>query len=435
MVPRSPARMLSLPLLAVLALCAASPARAATPQEFGGMRFEIAEGWTRRDARDGVILQRSFVTTDSRGGRRTGTALIQLSVAKPAQGVPLPAAFAQFIAGGLPELTRERAMLKGQGITTNGHAILFEERCCARRDGVRLSGNFVGIATPAGHHFSQLVMMNLERDQSREAEAQYEAMIRSLRLMPDDEPFRLTPPRGAGGLQGIYSYLDTGIRPNAFGGTDFYADNNITVFDPSGLYSTEIPKGDMTIQAHCQATPTDCGFYRLAGNRIERLEVRGGYGVLQHDSDDFAREGDDLKIGSHDYRRIPPIPAGTRLSGSWRYFFASAGSGAFSSGSVAVERQLVLTPDGRFTRSGFSGASSTSSIGGGTTGFTTGGNRPASAGRYEIEGYRLTLIGDDGTREVQSIFMADRGSDALLVIDGNNYLKQEPEGQRSPRRR
>ncbi|ONG48209.1 hypothetical protein BKE38_22215 [Pseudoroseomonas deserti] len=422
-------------MLAVLALCAATPAPAATPQEFGGMRFEIAEGWTRRDARDGVILQRSYVTTDSRGRRKTGTALIQLSVAKPAQGAPLPAAFAQFIAAGLPELTRERPLIKGQGITTNGHAIIFEERCCGRRNDVSLSGNFVGIGTPAGYHFSQLVMMNMERDQRREAEAQYEAMIRSLLLAPDDEPFRLTPPRGAGGLDGIYSYLDTGIRPNAFGGTDFYADNNITVFDPSGLYSTEIPKDGMTLQAHCAATPSDCGFYRLAGSQIERLEVRRGYGVLERDSDDFARNGDDLKIGSRDYRRIPPIPAGTRLSGTWRYFFASVGTGAFSSGSVAVERHLQLTPDGRFTRSGFSGASMTNSIGGSTTGVTTGSDRPVTAGRYEIDGYRLTLIGDDGAREVQSIFMADRGSDGLLVINGNNYLKQEPEGQRSSRRR
>ncbi|WP_159999080.1 hypothetical protein [Roseomonas sp. 18066] len=424
-----------LPMLAVLGLCAATPAPAADPQEFGGLRFEIAEGWSRRDASDGVILQRSFVTTDRRGRRNTGQALIQLSVAKPAQGATLQAAFAQFVAAGTPELTRERAMVKGQGITTNGHAILFEERCCARRDSVSLSGNYVGIGTPAGFHFSQLLMVNLSRDERRAAEAAFEAMIRSLLLAPGDEPFRLTPPRGAGGLDGIYSYLDTGIRPNAFGGTDFYADNNITVFDPSGLYTTEIPKDGMAVAAHCQASPGDCGFYRLAGGRIERLEVSPRYGVLARESDDFARDGDDLKIGSRNYRRIPPLPANTRLSGRWRYFFASVGAGAFGSGSVSSERLLELTPDGRFSRSGFSGASSTSSIGGGTTGVTTGSNRPVTTGRYEIEGYRLTLTGDDGAREVMSLFMADRGSDGLLVINGNNYLKQEAEGQRSSRRR
>jgi hypothetical protein len=424
-VPQPPRRLAAAGALLALLLPAA-PA-AAVPQEAAGLGFEMAEGWSCREARDGVLLQRSFVTAERRGGRSTGQALIQISAARPPQGATLATAFGQFAAAGVPELARERPGTRGQGITTNGHAMIYERRCCGRRDGISLGATYVGIATPAGFHFSQLVLINLRGEERRAAEADYDALIRSLLLAPGDEPFRLTPPRGAGGLEGAYTFLDSGVRPNAFGGTDFYADNTVTVFDRSGLYSQALPKEGLDVAGHCRARPGDCGVYRLTGGRIERLEVSGHFGLLERDTADFAREGDDLKIGGRLYRRIPPLPAGTRLDGIWRFFFASTGSSASGSASVAAERLLQLSPDGRFRRSGFSGASSTSSIGGGTTGFTTGGQRPASSGRYEIGGHRLVLTADDGAREVMSLFMADPGSDRLLVIDGSNYLKREAE--------
>jgi hypothetical protein len=122
---------------------------------------------------------------------------------------------------------------------------------------------------------------------------------------------------------------------------------------------------------------------------------------------------------------VPPFSSDTRFNGEWRYFFASSGISDASSGSIAVERFLTLTPDGRFERSGWSGASSTMDTGGGTSGVTTSSDTPISSGSYQVDGHTLTLIGPSGESEKLSIFAPDVGSDELLVIDGNNYLKQD----------
>lgn len=411
-------------LAGLLLVLSAPPLQAGTPQSFAGIQYELPEGWTQRETREGMLLERSFAEP-ARPRAAPGKALIQIARPVPAGGSDLAAAMARMVAAGLPELASERPLLRGGGITTNGHAILYEDRCCGRRNGVSLGADYVAIASGETFQLLQLVQLSLGSEQKRETARQFDALVRSLRLAPGDEPFQLRPPRGAGGLEGLYTYLNTGLRPNAFGGTDFYADNNVMLFDPSGLYSSEVPAGERNVAAHCREKPADCGFYRLTGDTIERLEVSNRYGLLTRDSQTFARRGEDLRIGETDYRRIAPLPAGTRLQGRWRYFFASSGSTATGSGSVAAERLLVLSSDGRFQRSGFSGASSSTETGGGTTGFTGGRQRPVTSGSYAIAGHRLTLTGDDGQVQVMSLFMPDKGSDKLLVIDGNNYLRQD----------
>ncbi|MET0208469.1 MAG: hypothetical protein ABW220_05475, partial [Burkholderiaceae bacterium] len=159
--------------------------------------------------------------------------------------------------------------------------------------------------------------------------------------------------------------------------------------------------------------------------KIEMRAVADGFGTIEVETKPFARKGDDLLIDEGDYRLLKPFPAGTTLNGTWRYFFASSGTTALSSGSVSSERILTLASDGTFRRTGWSGASVTSDAGGGTTGLTTGSARPAASGRYKISGHMMTLTGDDGRTEQLSVFAPDRGSDKLLVIDGSNYLKRE----------
>ncbi|MGO7785634.1 hypothetical protein ACC717_36975, partial [Rhizobium ruizarguesonis] len=80
---------------------------------------------------------------------------------------------------------------------------------------------------------------------------------------------------------------------------------------------------------------------------------------------------------------------------------------------------------GTFELAGWSGASMTNEIGGSQSCFTTSSNRPGASGRYKLSGYRLYLTDLSVKTETMSIFEPDKGSDGLLVINGNNYLKDD----------
>jgi hypothetical protein len=253
--------------------------------------------------------------------------------------------------------------------------------------------------------------------------------VHSLRPTPDDRPFELVAPEDGGGLDGVYTHLDTGLRPNTFGGMDFHARSRVMLFDSSGLYSRRIPRGDGGIRTHCKAHPTDCGTYRLtAGGSagIELTKVLNGFGVLKTDSKPFERTDKTLKIGKAKYRPVPPLPRGARFDGVWRYSFASSGSG----GSVSAERTLTLTRDGRFIRTGWAGATSSNESADSRSTVTTSSGRQVDRGRYEIDGFRLVLTGEDGRSETSTIFRPDGESDGLLIINGANYLKRKADEKR-----
>ena len=202
------------------------------------------------------------------------------------------------------------------------------------------------------------------------------------------------------------------------------------MFDRSGLMSRVVPPAAQDVPAYCRDEPFDCSTYRLLGggffskpDHIETIEASSRYGILTRTNETFAHDGDGLKIGGLTYRHLPPLPKGTRLSGSWLYTYAAAGSMAMSSGGIAIQRGLSLGSDGHFSRTGWSGVSTTNESGGTTTGFTSSHKAPAQSGRYEIDGYHIILTGDDGTAETMVLFEPD-GSDKLLTINGDNYLKQ-----------
>lgn len=428
--PLRAAAALAAGLLAALPAAAGIEAPApATPAEppplrYEGSLFQLPPGWGPIPNATGpnYMVQRNF-PGDARG-RGRGGAIIQIAPPVAAPAERLDAVFEQATRS-LPELADKRPTLRREGETVNGHRMRYDTRCCGTRNGASLANETVAIATGRAIHVLMLVTVNLRGDDRRAAEADFDALVRSFRPTEADRPFGLQPVPGGGGLQGVYTHLDTGLRPNAFGGLDFYAESEVLVLDPSGLFSDTLPNGGRDLAAHCRETPRDCGTYRLAGGQLERRQTGSRFGLIEIERDSLAREGRDLRIGDTLHRFVPPLPADTRLEGRWRYFYGSAGSTAFSSGSVAVERHLLLTRDGRFQRSGFTGASSSSDMGGGSSGVTVGSQRPAGQGRYRIEGYTLTLTGDDGQRQVFSLFMPERDSDAVLTIDGSNYLKRD----------
>ncbi|KQQ29239.1 hypothetical protein ASF53_18515 [Methylobacterium sp. Leaf123] len=406
-----------------LLLAAGLPARAAEVT-LGSSRFELPalfEGWTRREAGDGLVFERVFEPTTSRG--RKGAALLIVAKAKPASG-RFDDTFSAFIRSFKQIPPGEKPLTARTGETLDGHRIRVEQRCCRTTDGLRMTAWHIGIATQTSEHFLMLLTLQLEREQQNPIREGFEALVGSYRPAKDDRGLVLAPARNDGGLDGLYTRTKTQLRPNAFGGMDFTADQDTLLFDKGGLYTTELPRdGDMT--AHCRSEPQSCGTYALKGgwfsaNRIERVAVEDGFGRITRSSEAFSRTKGGLTIGGNTYFAVPPFADGHRFDGMWNHSFGSSGA----TGSVGGTHNLALTPDGRFTREGGVGFSSTGGATGGGTVVAGHSQRPVRSGRYAVSGYRLTLTDDAGASETLSLFAPDWDSDTLLVIGGANYLKQ-----------
>ncbi|PDS42350.1 hypothetical protein CO668_24660 [Rhizobium anhuiense] len=401
------------------------------PADIGGLTVTLpdaASGWRKAAKGNLFMLQKDFPETDD---DKRGSALIQITKPLPAARNSLQAGMKTFVAT-LPDMAKEDILIKHYGVTVNGHDIRVEERCCVHQNNVSINQIVVGIAGDKRQAYLQLVLLNVTGDRSKGAEADFAALVRSVKLDPSDRDFDLVPASGDGGLDGVFTHLDTGIRPNVFGGMDFYSDSTISMFDREGRFSTELPKGGRSIGEHCKETPTDCGLYKLAGGgffssagSIEMRSVTSAYGTIEIETKPFSKKGEDLVISDADYRAVPPFDEGTTLDGEWVSTFASSGMTATSSGSVASSHTLTLRRNGTFERTGWSGASMMNEIGGSRSGVTTSGNRPGASGRYKLSGYRLDLTDADGRTESMSIFEPDKASDGLLVINGNNYLKDD----------
>lgn len=414
----------TLPLLAVLAVGTVTPTAGAT-LTLGASSLEVPtafEGWTRKDAPDGVLFQRLVEPAGPRG--RKGFAIVLVNAPKPASA-SFDQAFAAFTHT-LRQVPAEKALVTQDGSTLDGHRIHVEQRCCRSTDGVVMNVWHVGVLSPGREQYLMLLVMGLEREAEAPIRDAFQAMVRSLRPSAVDRGFALARASGDGGLDGLYTRTVTGLSPNVFGGVNFIAHQETLLFEPGGLYATEVPR-DGDLAAHCRTTPQECGTYAVKGGglfgratRIARLVVETPFGMVRRTDEPLVREGETLKIGDTAYQHVRPFPAGQRLAGTWTHTWGTSGP----TGSVGGTHTLTLTADGRFTRDGFTGFAT--GMGPSSTGANVVGNtvRPSQAGRYAVEGYRLTLTGEDGRSEALSLFAPDAGSQKLLVIGGANYLAQ-----------
>lgn len=192
------------------------------------------------------------------------------------------------------------------------------------------------------------------------------------------------------------------------------------VFRPDGYVYTREPERGLDDAACDRLRPSGapvCETYRVAGGRITIGSER---------PQSFARSGRTLVIDGEVYR---PLTAarGLRLNGEYRAFSYVRTSGG--SGGIAIERAMRFTRAGRFTRSGFAGASvlltDTGSPSGDAIAGVTVSSRSENRGRYRLVGPNtLELRYDDGTRERVFIFLPDGPSarPKALHIAGADYL-------------
>lgn len=385
-----------------------------------GARLDLPEGWRRSAAGNSLQLTRSF--PEAADGRGSGQATI-LIVGPAAEAASRFDANFDMIRAAVPELADEDPTTEADGLTTSGHRFRLDERCCFRREGVSFGQAVVGIGDRRRQIFLVMMTAGLRGDNRERAEAEFAEIVRSLRLNPGEDGFALITRAGDGGLDGVYTHLDSGLRINPLGGMDFVSESDIIVFDPKGLFAEELPTGGVTVSEFCAEKPEVCGLYAAKGNRITLRRVANAYGLLDSETLSLARDGADLLIDDASYRHLPPFAPDSRLDGTWSATWAMTGGGVGSSTSMASERSLTLRRDGRFERRGWFGATTSTEIGDSRSGVSVSGDRDVTRGRYRLDEYTLSLRSDDGTVEMLGIFAPDDGSDDLLVIDGANYLK------------
>lgn len=408
---------LRLYLVSVLLAAGCAGPAVAEDIRLGDARFTAPDGWTEQRVEQGILFTREFA---SDGSNDPAAAMIQV-VHSADHREKFDANFDSMVrwTEGMAAL---EPMIADAGETASGNRIRVEYRCCTERNGVSIGQTIAGIAGDTEQLLAGLIFMNVSSDEQAGADESFAALVRSIRF-GEASPGPLAPRPDDGGLEGVFSRPEIGVLPNMFGGIDVNADTAILVFDKSGLYSTSIPTQD-ELSVHCAARPLDCGSYAVTGGgwfggarTIEMRSVANEYGMVDTEIMPLEMVGRDLRIDGADHFLLPPFAKDTRLAGSWTHIWASSGMGAGTSGSVAVEQSLVLDREGRFTREGWSGA--TTSAGG----VSVSTRRAAQTGTYMIEGYRLVLTPDDGPSETHSIIAPDTGSEALLVINGSNFLK------------
>lgn len=99
-----------------------------------------------------------------------------------------------------------RPLRHGEGVTVNGHRILWELRCCNSSKAVGMTEWDVGIGAPGRNVLLKLLMVRMADEDEKAAVASFQGMVRSLRPVATDRAFALDPAPGP--PRGSYTRLD-----------------------------------------------------------------------------------------------------------------------------------------------------------------------------------------------------------------------------------
>jgi hypothetical protein len=159
----------------------------------------------------------------------------------------------------------EDPLIDETGSTADGHEMLVQYRYCGEMKGLDVDLSSVAVGSPQRQAYLQLVMLNLADERQDQVEQTFAEVVRSLRLTSEDKGFSVAPQPGDGGLDGVFTYLRTGLSPNVFGGLDFTADSELRLFSPSGIFTTQLPAEGVELEEHCVRFADTCGTYRVSG--------------------------------------------------------------------------------------------------------------------------------------------------------------------------
>lgn len=404
----------SLSIAVALVFASLASRSSAETRNYGGMTVELPAGYEVMETNSGLILK-----------RMAGKGNAVIAIAKPTNEARQPAQVIATLVDQLKtSLKGATRLVQGDGENANGAPMrretwLFNQPVS--------TGVFVAVAPPNRVHVFNLMMINLDSETSKAVQAEFDDIVRTVKLDGADKGFRIEPEAGAGGLEGLYTRFHFGLTLNAFGGMDSTAEMKVLYFERDGLFSREPPVED-NLRAFCAAPSRSCGTYSvrnsaLAKDQLELRDAVGQFGMFARSSATFRKGAETLTIDGEEWKQVRPAH-NLKLDGHWEYVTASSGTMAFSSGSFFNADSITFTPNGRFTRSGGSGISSSHTVGD-TRGVVTANTpRPEQKGTYVINGYALTLTQDDGTVRRLSFFTNDEKKLGLLVINGLSYTRK-----------
>jgi hypothetical protein len=198
------------------------------------------------------------------------------------------------------------------------------------------------------------------------------------------------------------------IRPTVMVGGGLALNPNPVVLFKNGdaLYDISILKQTASeIIAHRQKKPDEWTKWRRAGGKIQLLEKKGW---------------DRLPFEN----TMSALPRGFKLAGTYRYLNSAGMSGGAFKSSILAWDDLVFALDGSFRGGG--GANTMSQMDGPDlyTSTVIPARNPASEGRYEIDGYTLTLRYANGRIERRMV-VADAKEMSAIYLDGDGYVRQK----------
>lgn len=334
--------------------------------------------------------------------------------------------FSGDIDGALVQLLDTTGLLIGasptqshSGTTTDGLPMVWAMRAgsVGSNPAVEAVTAVVAMQRPEGLASAIMILVNVDEIRRATAEAAFDALVGSIH-MGAPRPSLPAPATGSRSLDGLYIYTITSFAPNPMGGTSMRYDWKLRQFDPRGLFADRPVLAGETLDANCAGEPDRCGTYRIDGDQVTLSEV-SRFGLVEHTTKDLTPTERGFKIGGTPHEPAQPIGA-TTLNGSWRFNYFAGGPG----GSVTVIRQIDFTADGRYTRTGFAGATVNDPVSG--TSGTSSGTDPEHMGRYTIDGLTLTLDSDSGETERVSLVATNPSDLAFVFIDGDLYARVEP---------
>ncbi|WP_216322222.1 hypothetical protein [Deinococcus aestuarii] len=233
------------------------------------------------------------------------------------------------------------------------------------------------------------------------------------------------PPRGSGGLTGAYAaWSPDTLAIMGYGGCGGTLCWSTRFFTKEGYVYTGEPEAGLD-EADCSRTHPNglpiCEVYRVQAGKI----TFGG-----DKPETFRKEGRNLQIGGQTYEPMLPLQ-GVGLGGA--YESKSFVGGGTSTTSGSFQRDLVFTPQGRFSLNRSGGVVSTATDTGTSLGNVIGGvavtSKGGSGGTYRVTGYTLELTYAGGHVERKFAFaLPDKSGKpdlGLLRIAGSTYTRQD----------
>jgi hypothetical protein len=186
-------------------------------------------------------------------------------------------------------------------------------------------------------------------------------------------------------------------------GLTLVAKDNTLIFTAGGYFFDGVPDGvtldDSGAQEIMRRDPQNAGRYTVSGGMISLT-----YANAKHETVEAKRTGASWDLVFRDRQMQPKMTfmAGGYLSGTYSTQRISQAGSSF----VVGEDDYSFAPDGRFAKGGQVSLSSAA--------LSSTAGRTVRTGRYFIKASALTLLYDDGTREIYSMFQESAGKEIWL---------------------